>query len=90
MYKLIITETYQKRAKKFFKKQPRLLSQYLKILKILCINPDHPSLRKHKLTGKYAGLFSISINISYRLIIEFIIRDKQIIPVNIGSHDEVY
>lgn len=90
MYKLIITESYFKRAKKFFKKHPEILNQYEKVLKILCINPMHPSLRLHKLSGNLAGLLSASINISYRLIIKFIIKDKQIIPVDIGSHDEVY
>ena len=27
---------------------------------------------------------------SYRISIEFIVDDKTIIPVNIGTHDEVY
>jgi addiction module RelE/StbE family toxin len=90
MYKLIITESYQRRAKKFFAKHPEILKQYEKILKILCLNPQHPSLRLHKLSGRLAGLSSVSINISYRLIIHFIIRDEQIIPIDIGSHDEVY
>ncbi len=90
MYKLVITESYQRRAKKFFAKHPEILEQYEKILKILCLNPQHPSLRLHKLSGRLAGLSSVSINISYRLIIHFIIRDEQIIPIDIGSHDEVY
>ncbi len=90
MYKLIITESYQRRAKKFFAKHPEILKQYEKILKILCVNPQHPSLRLYKLSGKLVGLSSVSINISYRLIIHFIIKDDQIMPVDIGSHDEVY
>ncbi|MBI2634565.1 type II toxin-antitoxin system mRNA interferase toxin, RelE/StbE family [Candidatus Peregrinibacteria bacterium] len=90
MYKLIITESYQRRAKKFFAKHPEILKQYEKILKILCVNPQHPSLRLHKLSGKLAGLSSVSINISYRLIIHLVIRDEQIIPIDVGSHDEVY
>ena len=90
MYKLVITESYQKRAKKFFAKHPEIIKQYERIIKILCINPLHPSLRLHKLSGRLADLSSVSINISYRLIIHFIIKDGQIIPVDIGSHDEVY
>ncbi len=90
MYKLIITESYQKRAKKFFAKHQEILKQYEKVLKILCLNPQHPSLRLHKLSGRLAGLSSISINISYRLIVHFVINDDQIIPIDIGSHDEVY
>ncbi|MGE4286399.1 MAG: type II toxin-antitoxin system YafQ family toxin [Phycisphaerae bacterium] len=53
-------------------------------------NPYHPSLRLHKLVGKYAGLYSISITFQYRITIDFIIEDEEIIPVNIGAHEEVY
>lgn len=90
MYQLVITESYRKRAKKFFTKHPEILKQYEKALKLLCLNPTHPSLRLHKLSGRLLGLSSISINISYRLIINFIIKNNQIIPIDIGSHDGVY
>ena len=71
-------------------KHPEILKQYEKVLKILCINPLHPSLRLHKLAGRLEGLSSVSINMAYRIIIQFIIRDDEIVPVDIGSHDEVY
>jgi len=89
-YKLIFTEQYEKRLRKFIKKHPELLSQYEKTIRLLEINPHHPSLRLHKLSGKLSGLHSISINISYRITIELIITEKEVIPVEIGSHDEVY
>jgi len=84
------TESYNKRASKFIKKHPDLLSQYTKTLELLEMNPYHPSLRLHKLKGKLSELYSISINISYRISIYFIFEQDKIIPVDIGSHDEVY
>lgn len=90
MAEIIYTESYNKRAKKFIKKHPDLLSQYEKTLKLLEINPQHPSLRLHKLKGKLSELYSVSINISYRISIDFIIDGDMIIPIDIGSHDEVY
>ncbi len=90
MYNLIITEKYQKRAEKFLTRHPNIVSQYDKALNLLCLNPSHPSLRMHKLSGRFADVFSVSINISYRLIINFIIHENQIVPIDIGSHDEVY
>lgn len=90
MYKLVITDSYRKRAKKFFSKHSELIKQYEKVLKLLCLNPQHPSLRLHKLSGGLEGLFSVSINISYRMLINFVIKDKQIIPIDIGGHDEMY
>ncbi|HQQ88432.1 MAG TPA: hypothetical protein PLA72_10575 [Smithellaceae bacterium] len=90
MAEIIYTDSYIRRAKKFIKKHPELLSQYAKTLKLLEINPHHPSLRMHKLSGKLSKLYSVSINISYRISIIFLIEDDKIIPVEIGSHDEVY
>ncbi len=90
MYKILYTESYIKRAKKFIKYHQELLKQYEKTLKLLEINPFHPSLRLHKLKGNLSELYSISINISYRISLEFLVEDNEIIPIDIGSHEEIY
>lgn len=89
-YKLIYTDSYIKRAKKFVKKHPDLISQYEKPLKILEADPHHPSLRLHQLKGKLSDLHSLSINISYRITLEFYFTDKEIVLVNVGHHDDMY
>jgi mRNA-degrading endonuclease YafQ of YafQ-DinJ toxin-antitoxin module len=89
-YTLVYTNSYIKRASKFVKKHPDLVSQYEKTLKLLEIDPTHPSLRLHPLKGKLKELHSVSINISYRITLEFILINKEIILVNVGHHDEVY
>lgn len=87
---LVFTEQYEKRAIRFLKRHPELEKQYLKTLQLLEVNPFHPSLRLHPLTGRLSDLHSISINLSYRITLEFIIQDQEIIPVNVGDHDTVY
>lgn len=89
-YKLIYTNSYNKRASKFFKKHPDLIGQYEKTLKLLELNPYHPSLRLHALKGKLKDLSSVSINISYRITLEMIIVEKEIILVDVGQHNQVY
>lgn len=89
-YRIIFTESYLKRAKKFIKKHPELRNQYQKTLELLEVNPFHPSLRLHTLQGRLSGLSSVSINISYRIVLEMIIRDEDIILVDVGNHDQVY
>lgn len=89
-YKLLYPESYIRRARKFLRRHPALLGQYRKTLELLELNPQHPSLRLHPLVGKLAGLHSVSINISYRITLELVISEKEIILINIGSHDEVY
>jgi mRNA-degrading endonuclease YafQ of YafQ-DinJ toxin-antitoxin module len=90
MFRIIYTPSYNRRAARFLKKHPDLVGQYLKTLQLLELNPQHPSLRLHRLKGRLSDLHSVSINISYRMTIELLISDNEIIPVNVGSHDEVY
>ncbi|MBV8802426.1 MAG: type II toxin-antitoxin system RelE/ParE family toxin [Gammaproteobacteria bacterium] len=89
-YQLIYTESYNKRAKKFLQNQPHLIEIYKKTLKFLELNPYHPSLRLHRLKGKLQDLYSVSINISYRITFEFLIQEKNILLVNVGDHSFVY
>jgi mRNA-degrading endonuclease YafQ of YafQ-DinJ toxin-antitoxin module len=89
-YDLVITDQYAKRATNLLKRHPELRAQYLKTLQLLVANPFHPSLRLHALSGKLSGLHSVSINISYRITLELLIQDQEVIPVNIGNHDAVY
>ena len=89
-WSLVFTEQYEKRAQRFLKRHPELEKQYLKTLQLLEANPHHPSLRLHPLSGRLAGLHSVSINLSYRITLEFLLTDQEIIPVNVGDHDTVY
>jgi plasmid maintenance system killer protein len=42
------------------------------------------------LRGRLDGLHSVSINLSYRITLELLIQEGQIIPVNVGDHDALY
>jgi len=89
-YRLIFTDQYEKRARRFLKRHPDLDAQYLKTLRILEINPFHPSLRLHRLSGRLDGLYSVSITLSYRITLEFLLHGEDIVPVDVGGHDTVY
>lgn len=86
MFKIIFTESYEKRVKKFLKKHADLLGLYEKTLKLMELNPYHPSLRLHK----FSELFSVSINMQYRISIDFKIENDTIIPIDIGDHKQIY
>jgi mRNA-degrading endonuclease YafQ of YafQ-DinJ toxin-antitoxin module len=89
-YALVFTDDYTRRALRFLKRHPELKNQYAKTLALLEINPHHPSLRLHALAGRLQGVHSVSINLSYRITLELMIHEKQIIPLNVGDHDTVY
>lgn len=90
VFALVFTDQYNRRAAKFLKQHPDLRSQYLKTLQLLEANSSHPSLRLHALRGRFDGFHSVSIDLSYRITLELLIQDQQIIPVNVGDHDAVY
>ncbi|MCE7505502.1 hypothetical protein LZG75_04530 [Polynucleobacter sp. IMCC30063] len=90
IWQLIFTEQYNRRAAKFLKRRPDVESQYAKTLELLELNPHHPSLRLYGLTGRLEGLQSISINLKYRITIEMIITENEIVLINVGDHDAVY
>ncbi len=89
-WQLIFTEQYTRRAARFLKRHADLAPAYQKTLRLLEANPHHPSLRLHALKGRLAGLHSVSINLGFRITLEMIITDKEIILINVGDHDEVY
>jgi mRNA-degrading endonuclease RelE of RelBE toxin-antitoxin system len=86
MAKLIFTQSYELKVSKFLKKHPEIVSQYKKTLILLELNPYHPSLRLHKCSKFY----TVSINMSYRISLDFILQDDTIIPIDVGDHDHIY
>lgn len=89
-YTLVFTDQYNRCAARFLKRHPQLREQYRKTLLLLAADPQYPSLRLHALSGRLEGLHSVSINLSYRITLELLIRDKQIVPINVGDHKAVY
>lgn len=51
-------------------------------------NPYHPSLRTHKLKGPLKNLWSFYVTKSYRVLFEFLNKNK-VIFYDIGTH-EIY
>ena len=90
MYKIIYTDSYIKRAKKFARRHPDIIPQYENTLKLLEVNPFHDSLELHKLKGKLSGHYAVSINIYYRICLDLIFEDNKILLIDVGSHDDVY
>jgi len=90
MFQLVFTETYLKREKKFLKNHTDLIERYKKVLKLLELNPNHPSLRLHKLKGKFSDKYSVSITMNYRIILTFTIVKDEIVLIDVGAHDDIY
>ena len=74
------------------KKNKPLFDKLEKQLLLFQTIPSHPSLRLHKLSGAQADVWSISIDMSYRLLFYYrqVSGEKRIIFFAFGKHEEVY
>ena len=78
---------YTSRFKKRLRKLPKnIIEKAIKKERIFLLNPLHPSLRLHQLTGKLNNYWSISLTKNYRIIFKRQ-QNGDILFVSIGKHD---
>ncbi len=90
MFTIVATRHFLRRARKFFKKHPDLESRFAQVVDDLKQDPFAPHLAYHHLGGKLRGIQAVSITESYRITLTIVILEREIILLDIGSHDEVY
>lgn len=90
MFTIVATQRFMRRARKLLKKHPDLQERFAQTVDDLKLDPFAPHLACHHLGGKLKGVQAISISDSCRITLTIAISDKEIILLDIGSHDEVY
>jgi len=78
------------RAKKFLKKHPDLKKPFVEIVDDLRKDPFQSHLELHGLGGKLKDCYAVRLTYSYRITLTLMVTEKEIILLDIGSHDEVY
>ncbi|NNJ78701.1 MAG: hypothetical protein HKP19_05515 [Xanthomonadales bacterium] len=53
-------------------------------------DPTHPTLRLHGQKGRLKGLHLVSINISHRIVLQFLIEGHNILLISIGGDETAY
>ena len=89
-WSLARTPTFLATARKFFRRHPELTGEFAGLLEQLREDPFAPRLRTHPLKGRHKGTHSVSLTYSFRVVILVRITRKEVILLDIGSHDEVY
>lgn len=90
MFTITTPEQFLRQARKFFKKHPDLTAGFAETISDLQRDPFQPRLKLHPLTGKLAGCHAVSLNYRYRVTLTLFVTEKEIVLLDIGSHDEVY
>jgi addiction module RelE/StbE family toxin len=87
MYAITTPQQFLRQARKFFKKHPNLKPRFARVVADLQNDPFQPDLALHPLDGKLAGCHAVSLTYSYRIILTLLVTEKEIILLDIGSHD---
>jgi addiction module RelE/StbE family toxin len=90
VYAIVTPDQFLRQARKFFRKHPDLKARFAKVVQDLQVDPFSPQLALHPLSGKLKGLYAISLAYSYRITLTLMVSEKEIVLLDIGSHDEVY
>lgn len=90
MFSITTSEKFLRQARKFFTKHPDLEPRFAAMVSALQLDPFQPSLGLHQLTGKLSGCHAVRLTYSYRITLTLLITGKEIILLDIGSHDDVY
>ncbi|MDD2916192.1 MAG: type II toxin-antitoxin system mRNA interferase toxin, RelE/StbE family [Gallionella sp.] len=90
MYAIVTPLQFLRQSRKFFKKYSDSRSRFAEVLDDLQNDPFQPHLELHALSGKLAGCYAVSLTYSYRITLTLLVSEKEIILLDIGSHDEVY
>ncbi len=90
MFTIVTTAYFLRRARKFLQKHPELQARFTQVVNDLHLDPFAASLAYHHLGGKHEGLQAVSLTGSYRITLTVVFTEKEIILLDIGSHDEVY
>lgn len=94
MRKLVWGRTFLRAYRKAVRKHPHLEVVMEDTLDLLLSDPFHPSLETHKLKGKLAGSWACSAGYDLRIVFDFCPGErsgqKDILLIDIGTHDEVY
>jgi len=75
--------------KQFKKLSPQLKTQTRKRIALFIENPEHPTLRLHRLKGQYSDYFSINITGDVRALY-YEESGEYVVFVMIGTHSQLY
>jgi mRNA-degrading endonuclease YafQ of YafQ-DinJ toxin-antitoxin module len=77
------------------RQNPQLRPLIEETLEQLAADPFCPTLKTHKLSGGFSGIWACSIDYRYRILFEFVASPEEnaedaILLLNLGDHDDVY
>jgi len=89
-FSLAWTDSFLRTLRKFLRRHPDLQGVVADVLEQLEEDPFAARLRLHPLKGKHRGKHAVRLTYSYRIVLLLQMVDREVILLDIGTHDEVY
>jgi|WetSurMetagenome_2_1015567.scaffolds.fasta_scaffold189200_1 toxin HigB-1 len=89
MINIVWDNGFKKAYRKKLRNDNYLKKKFVKSMKLFSADPFNKQLRTHKLTGKLNGLWAFSVDYDVRIIFAFL-EEREVLLIDIGSHEEVY
>lgn len=86
----VATQHFERRARKLLRTHPDLRQILRDTLDDLGRDPFQPRLKLHLLSGNLAGVQAVSLTDSNRLTLLVRVTQREIVLLDISTHDEVY
>ena len=90
MWALVRSRTFDRRLAKFVRRHPDLRGRLADVFLALEQDPFQPRLRLHPLRGELSELHAVSVTYSDRIVLRLQIAGREVVLLDIGSHDDVY
>ena len=86
--------TFKRAYKRTLRKHSEWVSAIDGTLTVLATDPFDPRLETHKLKGRLTGAWACSAGHDLRIVFDFVgspgQKEKDILLISVGTHDEVY
>ncbi|XHX78016.1 MAG: type II toxin-antitoxin system YafQ family toxin [Stenomitos frigidus ULC029] len=89
MPQVSFSSSFRRAFKQRIRGNAELESRFWQKVQLFTVNPLDQSLKTHKLSGKLKDLWSFSVDYDERVLFYFT-EDRNVVFVDIGSHDQVY
>lgn len=71
-------------------RDPVLKERFWDALELFVADPFANELRTHKLTGQLADCWAFSVDVDCRVVFMFLKGKRTVLPIDIGTHEEMY
>ena len=94
MKTIVWAPSFRRAFKQQARKRPNLHDKVIEALRLLMADMTDPALKVHKLHGELEGLYACSVEYDLRIVFDIVqnpkTNEKEILLVDIGTHEEVY